>query len=81
MAQEGSKPPHTQETFFSGNVVSFDSEKLTVTRRTMTLSWITKTFTLDADTSVEGTLKPKARVTIKFIKTPDGNRAIHIIVR
>lgn len=81
IAQQEQKPPRTQETFFSGNVVSFDSDKVTVARRTLTLSWVTKTFLLDADTKIEGTLKPKARVTVKFEKTDGGDRAIHIIVR
>ena len=75
------KPAHSQETFFSGNVVKFDSDRVTVTRRTLTLTWVTKTFLLDSDTKIEGTLKPKARVTVKFEKTEDGDRAIHIIVR
>ena len=75
------KPSRPQETFFSGNVVSFDSEKVIVTRRTLTLSWVTKTFLLSSDTKIEGTLKPKVRVTVKFEKTEDGDRAIHIIVR
>lgn len=74
-------PQKPQQTFFSGNVVSFDADNVTVTRRTLTLSWVTKTFRLDPDTKIEGTLKPKARVTVKFEKTEDGDRAIHIIVR
>jgi hypothetical protein len=81
VAQEGPKPARTQEAFFSGNVVSFDTDKVTVTRRTLTLTWVTKTFLLDSDTKIEGMLKPKARVTVKFEKTEDGDRAIHIIVR
>jgi hypothetical protein len=75
------KPARTQETFFSGNVVTFDADKVTVTRRTLTLSWVTKTFLLGPDTKIEGTLKPKARVTVKFEKTEDGDKAIHILVR
>ena len=80
-AQQEPKPAHSQETFFSGNVVTVDTDKVTVARRTLTLSWVTKTFRLDSDTKIEGNLKPKARVTVKFEKTEDGDRAIHIIVR
>jgi hypothetical protein len=79
--QQEQKPARTQETFFSGNIVSVDADKVTVTRRTLTLSWVTRTFLLDANTKVEGNLKPKARVTVKFEKTEDGDRAVHIIVR
>ena len=75
------KTARPQETFFSGNVVSFDAEKVTVTRRTLTLSWVTKTFLLDSNTKIEGTLKAKARVTVKFEKSDGGDRATHIIVR
>ena len=79
--QRDPKPARVQETFFSGNVVKFDSDNVTVTRRTLTLTWVTKTFLLDSDTKIEGILKPKARVTVKFEKTEDGDRAVHIIVR
>ena len=72
---------HAQDTFFSGNVVSVSADNVTVTRRTLTLTWVTKTFLLDAETKVEGNLRPKARVTVKFEKTDDGDRAVHIIVR
>lgn len=80
-AQEEARPARTPESFFSGNVVSFDSTRVTVTRRTLTLAWLTKTFVLDPETRIEGTLKEKARVTVKFEKTDQGDRAIHIIVR
>lgn len=80
-APDEGKPAHVPESFFSGNIVSFDSTKVIVTRRTLTLSWLTRTFLLDGDTKIEGTLKEKARVTVKFEKTDKGDRAIHIIVR
>ena len=69
------------ETFFSGNVVSVTTDKVTVSRRTLALTSVTRVFLLDARTQIEGTLKPKARVTVKFEKTDDGDRAVHIIVR
>jgi hypothetical protein len=83
IAQEQPPPPQqkAQDTFFSGNVVSVTTDKLTVSRRTLTLSSVTRVFLLDANTQIEGTLKAKARVTVKFEKTDDGDRAVHIIVR
>jgi ribosomal protein S1 len=77
------KSEHAQDTFFSGNVVSVTAEKVTVTRRTLALTSVTRVFLLDANTQVEGKakLQPKARVTVKFEKTEDGDRAVHIIVR
>ena len=77
------KTERAQDTFFSGNVVSVTAEKLTVSRRTLTLTSVTKVFLLDSNTQIEGKgkLQPKARVTVKFEKTDDGERAVHIIVR
>jgi hypothetical protein len=74
---------NAQDTFFSGNVLSVSPDKLTVSRRTLTLTSVTKVFLLDANTRIEGKgkLQPKARVTVKFEKTDDGERAVHIIVR
>jgi hypothetical protein len=70
-----------KEPFFSGNVVAVTSDKLTVSRRTLALSTVTKVFLMDAQTVVEGKLEPKARVTVKFEKTDDGERAVKVIVR
>jgi hypothetical protein len=43
---------------------------------------VTKVFLMDAQTRVEGgRLQPKARVTVKFEKTDDGERAVRVIVR
>lgn len=85
MAQEQAPPQQKaerpQETFFSGNVVSVGADKLTVSRRTLSLSLVTRVFLLDSNTQIEGKLQPKARVTVKFEKTEDGDRAVHIIVR
>jgi ribosomal protein S1 len=77
------KSEHAQDTFFSGNVISITTDKVTVSRRTLALSTVTRVFLLDANTQIEGKakLQPKARVTIKFEKTDDGDRAVHIIVR
>ena len=83
IAQETPQPKteHAQDTFFSGNVLSLTAEKVTVSRRTMALTSVTKVFLLDANTQIEGKLQAKARVTVKFEKTEDGERAVHIIVR
>jgi hypothetical protein len=83
-AQETAPPQQkdrAQDTFFSGNVVSVTPDKLTVTRRTLALSSVTKTFLLDSETKIEGKLQVKARVTVKFEKTEDGERAVRVIVR
>ena len=79
--RESTREERTKDAFFSGNIVTLTQEKVTVTRRTLALTWVTRSFLLDAETRIEGTLKPKARVTVKFEKTEEGVRAVHIIVR
>ena len=85
LAQESEPPPtqkaRPQDTFFSGYVVSVAADKLTVARRTLTLSAVTKVFLLDSGTRIDGKLQPKARVTVKFEKTEEGEHAVRIIVR
>ena len=84
VAQEPEASPKAQspqETFFSGNVVSVTADKLTVTRRTLTLSSVTRVFSLDSGTRIDGKLQPKARVTVRFEKTENGDRAVRVIVR
>ena len=76
-----SKSKREDDTFFSGNVVSVTADKLTVSRRAMNLTLVTRVFLLDSNTRVQGKLQAKARVTVKFEKTDDGDRAVHIIVR
>lgn len=82
MAQDPqTKTEQAQDTFFSGNVVSVTADKLTVSRRTLSLTAVTRVFLLDSKTQIEGKLQPKARVTVKFEKTDEGDRAVRIIVR
>jgi hypothetical protein len=78
---ETKNAPHDQGSFFSGNVVSVTADKLVVSRRTLSLTTVSKTFLLDGNTKVEGKLQPKARVTVKFEQTDAGDHAVHIIVR
>jgi len=82
IAQEQADPQQKSEaTFFSGNVVSVSPDKVTVARRTLGLTTITRVFLRDENTQIEGKLQAKARVTVKFEKTDDGDLAVRIIVR
>ncbi len=74
-------PKKSEDQFFSGNVTALKPDKVTVSRRTLTLTTITRTFLLDGGTVIEGKLQPKARVTVKLEKTDAGERAVRIIVR
>lgn len=42
---------------------------------------VTRTFVIDRATKVEGRLRVKAKVTVRYAASGDGERAVHIIVR
>ncbi len=67
--------------YFSGTVVSCTPQKVTVNRRTMARDLVTKTFLIDEDTKVEGVLKPRVHVTVRFVTRDAAAHAVHIIVR
>ncbi len=70
------------ELFFSGAVVSASDTEITVRRRALVSNATTKTFLIDADTKIEGKLRIKANVTVRYVTAEDGiSRAIGIIVR
>jgi len=41
----------------------------------------TRTFLVTPETRVEGKLRVKARVTVRYTREEQGDRALHIIVR
>jgi len=71
-----------QGDFFSGFVVSCSATELTVNRKGLGKETAaTRTFTIDSNTKIEGVLKPKAHVTVRFMGEANNARAVHIIVR
>jgi hypothetical protein len=78
--QTGSAPAKDQ--FFTGLVTAIDEESLTVSRAATGKNSSTKTFEVTAATLFEGG-KPqvKARVTVRYVTTEDGDRAVHVIIR
>jgi len=67
---------------FSGTVTELTSDSVTVVRTAPAKMAVTRKFNLDAQTKVEGKLKPKSRVTVQYESGEEGQyRAIHIIVR
>ncbi len=74
-----SKPPENDSPV-SGVVSELTREKITVTRNILGKSE-TRSFIINSDTKVEGKLKQKSRVTIRFSKTDEGDVALAIIVR
>jgi ribosomal protein S1 len=68
------------DTFFAGTVVEFSAEKIAVSR--VNLGKMEKrVFRVTPDTKCEGKLAKKARVTVQYVTTDDGETAELIIVR
>jgi hypothetical protein len=75
-------PVQTQEdadqaSFFSGVVAEITAEKVTVSRVILGKDPEKRTFTINTDTKIEGKLKNKSRVTVRFA----GEAAVSIVVR
>jgi len=71
--------PHSE--FFSGVVTEFSSDKITVFKTVLGKSSETRAFSITPDTRVEGKLRLKVRVTVRYVRQENGDRALHIIVR
>lgn len=67
--------------FFSGTITSLSPDRITVVRKGLGKDSVTRTFVVDAATTIEGRLRVKAKVTVRFAQGENGERAVHIIVR
>ena len=76
-AEEGS----TKTDFFSGIVTELSQTSVTVNRKGIGQDSATHTFTIDSKTRVEGKLRVRAKVTVRFVSDEQGLVAVHIIVR
>lgn len=74
--------PLAKDQFFTGLVTAIDDESLTVIRTAAGKNSSTKTFVVTAATRFEGG-KPqvRARVTVRYVATEDGDHAVHVILR
>jgi hypothetical protein len=67
---------------FTGAVTELTADSITVVRRVTGQNAVTRSFVRDGQTTVEGKLRLKGRVTIRFRMLDDGSfAAVHIIVR
>jgi len=74
-----SKP---KDQFFTGNVTAIDDSSITVNRMVLGKNSATMTFQLMADTRFEGGRPPVgSQVTVRYVSSDDGKRAVHIILR
>jgi hypothetical protein len=90
LASHAARVLHGQETpsaeqpsgeFFSGTITVLTDDKITVNRAVLGQSSETRTFAITPATKVEGKLRVKLRVTVRFTKDEDVETAVHIIVR
>jgi len=67
--------------YFSGTVVSFSAEKLTVVRTILGSSPSSRSFVITPTTQIDGKLRAKVRVTVQYVAKDDLDHAVHIVVR
>ena len=79
---QGAAPAEQPRTeFFSGLVTAFTGEQITVFKTVLGKNSETRTFVISPETRIEGKLRLKTRVTVRYARAEEGDRAIHIIVR
>ncbi len=86
LPQETVQPPAKKTApandIFSGTVSELTANSVTVIRKAPARGAAAGKFLLDAQTGVEGKLRLKARVTVRYQADEDGQlHALHIIVR
>jgi hypothetical protein len=71
------------DAFFSGNVLEVTPEQVSVSRTILGKSPETRTFKILATTKIEGKMKQKSRVTVRYAAATgdEGDVALSIIVR
>jgi hypothetical protein len=68
--------------YFSGNVTQASAVSITVNRKGLGSNAATKTFVIDRETKIEGKLRSKVKVTVRFVMDEaERARAVRIIVR
>jgi hypothetical protein len=80
-AQSTAPTEKTHSEFFSGVITVMADDKVTVFKTVLGKDSETHVFLITKDTRVEGKLKLKARVTVRYTHADDGDLALHIIVR
>ena len=68
------------DAFFAGTVVESTAEMITVTR-TVLGKPENRSFVVTPETKIEGRLRARVRVTVRYISDEDGDTATMIVVR
>ena len=79
-AESAKTEPKYSETF-SGTIVEVSAAQTTVSRSILGKPAEKHTFLIKSDTRIEGKLRVKAKVTVGFVITDDGDVARLIVVR
>jgi hypothetical protein len=82
--QPNQEPPAAEqpsEEYFSGIVIAYVGESVTVARSVLGKTSSSRRFIITEETQIEGKLKVKCRVTVQYITKEDIDHALHIIVR
>ena len=74
-----SEPKYTDT--FSGPIVELTPERITVSRSILGKPAEKRSFWIKPDTRIEGKLRAKAKVTVGFVTTDEGDIARLIVVR
>ncbi len=78
---QSTQAPEPQTEKFSGTVADLSAGQVTVVRNTAGAKPERHTFLIRPETRIEGKLHVKARVTVGFVTTTDGDVAHLIVVR
>jgi hypothetical protein len=78
---EGAKSEPKYDETFSGLIVEVSSAKITVSRSILGKPAEKCTFWIKPDTRIEGKLRVRAKVTVGFVTTDEGDVARLVVVR
>ena len=73
-------PQKKEDAFFAGTVASWDAQKIVVSR-SVAAKTEERSFRMTPETKVEGKLRAKVRVTVRYTTDEDGEVATLIVVR
>jgi hypothetical protein len=79
--QDGTKAEPQYDDTFSGPIVELTASKIIISRSILGKPAEKRTFVIKVDTRIEGKLHVRAKVTIGFITTDEGDVARLIVVR
>ena len=80
-AQDAQERPDGDYEFVSGVIAAVTRDRITVRRTVSGRTPENHTFLINGETRVEGNLQPRARVTVGYRRTEQGDVAVRIIVR